>query len=94
MSAVPGRATRIAALLIGALAAPALAQSIPVPPTRELIDDNGVDLFRGTYTVDQTVAVIGGGQVTAIVSPSGERVGRVAARVGGAGRLQSRQPDQ
>lgn len=62
MSAFLGRAVRIAALLIAALAAPALAQSIPVPPTRELIDDNGVDLFRGTYTVDETLASIGGSQ--------------------------------
>jgi RHS repeat-associated protein len=55
-------------VLIAALAttflypAAALAQAIPVPSTRELIDGNGVDLFRGTFTVDETVASIGGNQ--------------------------------
>lgn len=56
------RAFRIAALASSALAAPAFTQSVPVPPTRELIDDNGVDLFRGTFTVDETVASIGANQ--------------------------------
>lgn len=56
------RAFRIAALATSALAAPAFAQSIPVPPTRELIDENGVDLFRGSYTVDETAASLGGSQ--------------------------------
>jgi len=41
---------------------PLAAQGVPVVPTRELIDGNGVDLFRGTYTVDQTVASVGGNQ--------------------------------
>ena len=57
---------RIAALattiLCANLAAPLAAQSVPVPPTRELIDGNGVDLFRGVFTVDKTVASIGGSQ--------------------------------
>jgi RHS repeat-associated protein len=42
--------------------AAALAQAIPVPSTRELIDGNSVDLFRGAFTVDETVASLGGNQ--------------------------------
>jgi len=45
-----------------ALAAPAAAQSVPVPSTRELIDGNAVDLFRGALAIDETVASIGGSQ--------------------------------
>ena len=56
------RAVRIAVLASSALAAPALAQSFPIVPVRELVDDNGVDLFRGVYVVDETVASIGGSQ--------------------------------
>lgn len=55
---------RVAALAITTLctglAAPLAAQSVPVPPTRELIDGNGVDLFRGTFTVDEPMASLGG----------------------------------
>jgi hypothetical protein len=57
------RAIRLAALLAtSALAAPTFAQSAPLPPVRELIDGNGVDLFRGIFTVDETVASLGGTQ--------------------------------
>lgn len=39
------------------------AQTLPAPiPTRELIDENQVDLFRGVFVVDETVASVGGSQ--------------------------------
>lgn len=56
------RSVALATTALCALAAPLAAQSVPVPPTRELIDGNGVDLFRGTFTVDETIASIGGSQ--------------------------------
>lgn len=51
------------ALLAGTcLAAPALAQmpgSVPPPPVRQSIDENGVDVLRGTFNVSQTPLSIG-----------------------------------
>jgi len=47
-------------MLCASLPAQVQAQSVGLPATREMIDANGVDLFRGIYTVDETVASIGG----------------------------------
>ena len=52
----------VSTILASGVAMPAAAQIAGLPPTREMIDSNGVDLFRGTYTVDETVASIGGNQ--------------------------------
>ena len=56
------RSVALATTALCAFATPLTAQGIPVPPTRELIDGNGVDLFRGTFTVDETIASVGGNQ--------------------------------
>lgn len=56
------RGAALATTALCSFATPLAAQSIPVAPTRELIDGNGVDLFRGTYTVDETIASVGGNQ--------------------------------
>ena len=56
------RSLALASSALCAFAAPLTAQGAPVPPTRELIDGNGVDLFRGTFTVDETMASVGGNQ--------------------------------
>ena len=52
----------LATTFLFGLAAPVSAQLIPVPSTRELIDGNGVDLFRGVFTVDETIASVGAAQ--------------------------------
>lgn len=46
-----------------ALAAPAIAQSVPAPapPIRSVIDENGVDLSRGTFNVTTPGVSIGAG---------------------------------
>ena len=56
------RSLALASSALCAFAAPLAAQGVAVPPTRELIDGNGVDLFRGTFTVDETMASVGGNQ--------------------------------
>jgi hypothetical protein len=66
-----GRALRTAALCIStALAsgfvAPALAQlandNVAPPPVRQAIDENGVDIIRGTFNAEDTGASIGPSQ--------------------------------
>ena len=50
-------------ILYSGLALPALAQtpgSIAPPPVRQSIDENGVDVVRGTYNIAQTDVSIGG----------------------------------
>lgn len=55
------RALLASSILFG-IYSPALAD-VPVPvPTRELTDENQVDLFRGVYVVDETVASVGGNE--------------------------------
>jgi RHS repeat-associated protein len=57
------RRAAFCALLAGTcLTAPAAAQlpgSIPAPPVRQNIDDNGVDVLRGTFNTAQTPLTIG-----------------------------------
>ena len=50
-------------ILCSGLATPALAQtpgSISPPPVRQSIDENGIDVVRGTYNIAQTDVSIGG----------------------------------
>lgn len=57
------RRAAFCALLAGTcLTAPAVAQlpgSIPAPPVRQSVDDNGVDVLRGTFVTSQTPLSIG-----------------------------------
>jgi RHS repeat-associated protein len=55
----------LCALLAGtALQTPALAQDVdlPIPPTRQALDDNGVDLATGLIEISDPLVTIGGNQ--------------------------------
>ena len=52
----------LASTILFGLTAPATAQMAGHPAPRELIDGNGVDLFRGAFTVDETIASVGASQ--------------------------------
>lgn len=55
---------RLAIMLATCASAPVMAQSagsIPPPPVRQTIDDNGVDVLRGQFLTGETNVIIGAG---------------------------------